>query len=372
MKWLLLIIGLTLVSNAFQLEKAFGGFERPVQLTQLPTDRSFLIVQQDGKIFQVKGDQKRVFLDLSKLVSRKSNEEGLLGIALSPHFKKDRTFFLNLTNKKKETEIWRFSFNAEQKEVSRKKLLSFKQLYRNHNGGWLGFGPDKMLYIATGDGGSGNDPKNKAQDLSSHLGKILRIEVLGKDTYTVPSDNPFLNTEGAKPEIYAYGLRNPWRCFWDLKKKLFFIADVGQNHYEELNVVKSSQLKGANFGWRLREGFNETPKKGVGGDSPQNTIDPVFEYKHDAAEGGFSITGGQVYRGSASSLRGKYLFGDYVIPFLWTYDLKTKKIKTYQGNDLIKNRKDGEFLSLIASFDSDLSGELYIISQEGSIYKVIN
>ena len=298
---------------AAELEKRWEGFERPLFLAQLPTDESYLIVEQGGKIFQIKDERRQLVLNWGKRISRKGNEEGLLGLAVSPDFETSGHLYLNLSNKKKQTEIWRVTLVKKgdfYRAGKSEKILSFGQPFRNHNGGWMGFGPDQHLYIATGDGGAANDPKNFGQDLSTHLGKILRIAVIGEELYRVPGDNPFLGVEEAKPEIFAYGLRNPWRCSWDIKSQTFFIGDVGQRMTEEVNRVSFEKLKGANFGWRLREGGHATPEEGVGGDKPREVIDPIYSYPHDVSEqGGFSITGGYLYKGSVESLKGKYILG---------------------------------------------------------------
>ena len=206
------------------------------------TDRLW-VLEKDGKIviYNKHTNTKTDFLDIRHLIKIRMNEQGLLGLAFSQDYLQSGKLYVYFTNTNGDTEVCRFTAHGsgmgQCDPSTRELLLGIKQSARNHNGGWLGFGPDDYLYIATGDGGSGNDPKNHGQDLGTHLAKILRIDVSSASGYTVPKDNPFINQAGAKPEIYAYGLRNPWRCSWDRKTKDFYIADVGQNHWEEVNFL---------------------------------------------------------------------------------------------------------------------------------------
>ena len=228
-----------LLPAAPKLEQVGGTFERPIFVTSRPdTAQHLFIVEQAGKVFlhDQKSDHtlEKPFLDLSKKVLRKGNEQGLLGFAFSPDYPESGRVYANFTNKKGDNQIVRFTVadpkNATSCDVDTMELLlSFDQPYGNHNGGYLEFGPDGMLYIGTGDGGSANDPKDNAQDLSNLLGKILRIDVSIAEGYIIPEDNPFAKSKS--PEILAYGLRNPWRCCWDGDN--FYIADVGQNAWRK-------------------------------------------------------------------------------------------------------------------------------------------
>ncbi|NWK57169.1 PQQ-dependent sugar dehydrogenase [Verrucomicrobiaceae bacterium N1E253] len=341
------------------------------------TSQLLWIVEKKGtiQILDRKSGKKQLFLDIVSRVGSKGNEEGLLGLAFEKDYLKSGRFYVNLTNPKGFTEIIRFTAHGKDKRQckpeSAEVLLTYKQDYRNHNGGWIGIGPDGYLYIGNGDGGSANDPKDRAQDLSSHLGKLLRIDVSPEKGYRIPKDNPFKNNSKAKAEIYAYGLRNPWRCSWDRKTKDFYIADVGQNAWEEINYVPAGKGKGANYGWRLREGMIATPKKKVGGDKPRAAIDPVYVYRHGSGpDQGVSVTGGYVYRGPIQSLQGKYFFADYANPRIWSFEIKNGKMHNFEDwTDTFKYK--GKSIKSISSFGEDPEGNLLIISYKGSIYQVV-
>lgn len=363
-----------------QLKQVGGTFERPIHLTSHPDSADWLfVVEQAGKVYLHRQSTDETFpkpfLDISREVSRKHNEEGLLGFALCPDYAKTGRVYVNFSNKKRTNEIARYTVaNPSKDQVcdpgTKELLLTFKQPYGNHNGGYLEFGPDGHLYIGTGDGGSANDPQDNAQDLSNLLGKILRIDVSGPKGYAIPRDNPFAGQES--PEILAYGLRNPWRCCWDGDH--FYIADVGQNKWEEVNVVTSKQLNGANFGWRPREGFHETPKKGVGGPKKSEYIDPVLEYDHNMdADGGLSINGGYVYRGSVKSLRGHYLYSDHVNPRIWSFKFSRGKATQQQDLTDVLSRPDGKRFRQLAAFGQDADKEVYIIEMGGgAIWKIVD
>jgi glucose/arabinose dehydrogenase len=362
-----------------KLERIGSDFERPLYVTSLPDNANLLfVVEQGGKIFQY--DQKEgktyeePFLDISDEVRRRNNEEGLLGLAFAPDYAESGRFYVNFSNENQTNEIVRYTVpNPKTARTcprdSKEVLLTFKQPYGNHNGGYLEFGPDGNLYIGTGDGGSANDPKDNGQSLESLLGKILRIDVSDAEGYSIPSDNPFVNKEGL-PEIFAYGLRNPWRCSWDGND--FYIADVGQNRWEEVNVVALDKLRGANFGWRPREGFHRTPGNGVGGPMKEEYIDPVLEYDHGGDDDeGLSINGSYVYRGSVESLQGQYLYSDHVNPRVWSFE--------YQGGQATRERDltetlarpDGQPFRQLASFGQDAAKEVYLVELSGAVWKIV-
>ncbi len=378
-----LLISLLILSPAFanpKLERIGEEFKRPVHVTSLPNDANILfIVEQAGKIFlhnqATSKTNSRPFLDISDEVSRKHNEEGLLGFAFAPDYASSGHLYVNFSNKDRTNEIVRYTVaNPSQDQFCDPKtkeiLLTYKQPFGNHNGGYLAFGPDGYLYIGTGDGGSANDPKNNAQSLENLLGKILRIDVSASKGYTIPNDNPFKDHK--HPEILAYGLRNPWRCCWD--DDLFYIADVGQNAWEEVNVVTSKQLKGSNFGWRPREALHKTPKKGVGGPSKDEYIEPVFEYDHGTKDNeGLSINGGYVYHGSVKSLRGYYLFSDYVNPRVWAFKYQNGKATSHQDLTDTLARPDGKRFRQLSAFGQDAEKEVYLIELGGgAIWKIVN
>ena len=353
--------------------------KRPVDLTVAPGDDTHLfVIEQDGKVLaldKATGKTLKTVLDLTGHVSRGHNEEGLLGLAFSPDYQKDQLAYLYYTKGKKKnriTHISRFKMNGLTADRDSEQILfTFKQDFGNHNGGWIAFGPDKHLYLGVGDGGAGNDPKRRAQDLTNVLGSILRLDVSGEKAI-VPSDNPFIGQKNAKPEIFAYGLRNPWRCSFDSKTGDLWIADVGQNHWEEINFVKPGELKGTNFGWRPREGTHKTPKEGVGGDAPAAEHKPIYEYSHDVSKptGGLSITGGYVHRGKRADLHGPYFFADFVSTRLWSFKEENGKPTDFtHHNDSMKLPK-GKKLGPVSSFGQDHQGEIYVLDLGGMIYRI--
>lgn len=379
-KFLIPLLALPLLLEAApRLQQIGGEFKRPIFVTSRPDDaKSLFIVEQSGKVLlhdQSTGKTaKKPFLDIERLVSRRGNEQGLLGFAFAPDYAKSGRVYVNYSNKKKDNVIVRYTVPNPSKDLvvdpdTGEMLLTFKQPYGNHNGGYLEFGPDGYLYVGTGDGGASYDPKHSGQDLSTLLGKILRIDVSGPKGYAIPSDNPFAKG-GGRPEILAYGLRNPWRCCWDGDD--FYIADVGQNKWEEVNVVSSKDLRGANFGWRLREGFHPTPGK-VGGDSPRGAIDPVLEYDHGLeSDQGLSINGGYVYRGSVKDLQGHYLYSDHANPRIWSFKYANGKATEQQDLTEVLARPDGRKFRQLCSFGQDADQEVYIVEMSGSVWKIVD
>ncbi|MEJ6573132.1 MAG: PQQ-dependent sugar dehydrogenase [Akkermansiaceae bacterium] len=376
--FILAVLPLNLSAKVGTTELA-TGFKKAVWAESPIGVKDYLwVVEKEGtiRILNRKNGKKSDFLDIKDLIKIKMNEQGLLGFAFSKDYLQSGRFYVYYTNTEGNTEICRFiahgagmrKCNASTREL----LLTFNQNARNHNGGWIGIGPDGYLYIAAGDGGSGNDPKAHGQDLSTHLGKLLRIDVSPKKGYRIPADNPFKNQSKAKPEIYAYGLRNPWRCSWDRKTKDFFIGDVGQNLMEEINYMPAGKGNGANYGWRLREGNVATPKKGVGGPKPKGVIDPIYTYKRGGGKTqGVSVTGGYVYRGPIKSLQGKYFFADFANPRIWSFEVSHGKMTKFEDwTDRFKP-ENGK-IKTIASFGEDSDGNLLIISLSGSIYQVVD
>ncbi len=336
---------------------------RPIVLTHAGdgSNRVFLATQQ-GVIHSFAGEQKakttKVFLDIESKVfySDNENEQGLLGLTFHPAYKKNGEFFVFYTDKKKKFEniLSRFKVSKDDPDkadpASEEELLRIKRPFWNHDGGTICFGPDGYLYVALGDGGLANDPFGNAQNLGSILGKVLRIDVNKKDegkNYAIPRDNPFVNRRGVRPEIWCYGLRNVWRMSFDRKTDQLWAADVGQNLYEEIDLLE----KGGNYGWSLREGLHPFSDKGVG--VRKDLIDPIWEYHHDV---GKSLTGGHVYRGKAlPELEGHYVYGDYVSGRLWglKYDEEKKRVV---ANRPIKDRSHP-----VMSFGEDEKGEIYYL-----------
>lgn len=361
--------------------KVADGFERPLW-AGMPkgSDGTLWVMEQAGRVWRVDLDTgaraEKPFLDITNDVSRKGNEEGLLGLAFDPNFSENGVYYVNFSDHTQHTRIVRYtSHDRMTTDISTAELvLRFKQDFRNHNGGWIEIGPDGMLYIGTGDGGSANDPHNRAQDLSSFLGKILRLDVSkGGEGYEIPHDNPFIGRGTfTRSEIWMYGLRNPWRCSFDRKTGDFWIGDVGQNREEEINFMPAGQGAGANFGWRPREGLIATPTgQDIGGPRPENNVDPIYVYTHgNRTNQGISVTGGYVYRGPLAALRGRYVFGDYQNPRIWSFTMKGGQAQDFQDHTDALQPAGGR-IQLIASFAEDNAGNLYIIDHTGTIYKVV-
>jgi len=343
---------------------------RPIVITHAGDESGRIFVaSQFGVIYTFDNqrdiEEASVFLDHSAKVmyKDKENEEGLLGFAFHPQYTKTGEFFLFYTAKEDDhvSVISRFRVNPNDTGKAdaqfEEELLRVKQPFWNHNGGTLAFGPDGYLYIALGDGGKGGDPFKNGQNLGTFNGSILRIDVdhrNGDKNYAIPADNPFVKTENALPEIYAYGFRNVWRLSFDLKTGKLYAADVGQKLWEEINIV----TKGGNYGWNLREGKH--PYEGGSGPKP-HLIEPIFEYHHDI---GKSITGGVIYRGKdVPKLNGMYLYADYVSGNIWA--LEHKPSGTIIANHSIPNVSSaGENLPII-TFGEDASGEVYFTTQLG-------
>lgn len=351
--------------TAFEWVVIAGGLRRPTDLAD-PNDGSgrLLALEQAGLIRVIANGQllERPFLDLTDRVGANSSEQGLLGIALDPDFAENGIFYLNYTDKNGNTVVSRFLRSADGQSgdpQSEQVLLSVEQPYANHNGGDLEFGPDGYLYIGLGDGGSAGDPQRRAQNNQTLLGKMLRIDVRGQTRYAIPSDNPFASGNGGRQEIWANGLRNPWRYTFDRLTGDLYIADVGQNKYEEINFVPAGSPPGLNFGWHYREAthpFADTPPAGL------QLYDPVHEYGRND---GCSVTGGYVYRGKLlPEFYGVYLFGDYCNGFVWGM------LRDSNGNWLVERLF--QLGANISSFGEDAQGELYLLDhRSGSIYQLV-
>jgi len=370
----LILIGLACsCPAAIRLEKVAGGFERPVW-AGMPSQSSGLlwVMEQAGTIRLLELDAgntlEKPFLDIRERVTRQGNEQGLLGLAFAPDYKDSGRYYVYYNDKKDRTVVSRFT-SADKRTTdpaTEEILLRYDQPYRNHNGGWIAFGPDGMLYIGSGDGGAANDPKGHGQNLDSLLGKLLRIDVSPAKGYQIPKDNPFVNREGARPEIWAYGLRNPWRCSFDRDNGDLWIGDVGQNQWEEIDWMPKGKGAGANYGWRLREGAIPTPK--VGGASPPESVEPVYVYEHGQGPlNGLSVTGGYVYRGPIQSLQGRYIFADYQLPRIWSFRLKDGKMEDFMDHSLDWKPQSGGY-QLISSFAEDNQGNLFVVCLSGDLF----
>lgn len=347
------------------LQKFVDGLEKPTYLTHAGDGSGLLYVtEQAGRVRVIRDGAlaETPFLDIEDEVGSSGNEQGLLSIAFAPDFAQSRKLFANYTDRNGDTIVAGFLVNADglsADAASEWQVIKIEQPYANHNGGQLHFGPDGMLYIGMGDGGSAGDPQNHAQDATSLLGKMLRLDVSQstKDApYVVPADNPDFGAD-ARPEIWSVGLRNPWRFSFDRAIGDMFIADVGQNEVEEINFQPASSQGGENWGWNLREGFEE-----FAGPKTNAMTDPIHEYRH--GEDGCSVTGGYVYRGQAlPALAGAYLYGDYCSGRIWS--LRAGADGAWNNELLFESGYS------ITSFGEDEQGELYVLDRAGGIYKLV-
>jgi glucose/arabinose dehydrogenase len=330
--------------------------EQPVAMAVRPGERTLYVVEQVGRVRAIRGGQldPAPVADISGQVTA-GGEQGLLGLAFSPD---GRYLYLHYTDREGDHQIAELTMSGRRADPgSQRSLLRIEDPYGNHNGGQLAFGPDGRLYIAFGDGGGGGDPLGSGQSLGTLLGKILRIDPrpAGGRAYRVPSDNPFVDRDGARPEIWAYGLRNPWRFSFDAATGDLWIGDVGQNAYEEVDFEPAGS-GGRNYGWNRREGRHPFS----GGDRPDGAVDPVIEYGRDD---GCTVIGGFVYRGRRiGGLRGAYLYGDYCSG--WVRAARTRDGKVLEQRDL------GLEVPSLSSFGTDAAGELYALSLAGAVYRL--
>jgi len=341
------------------------SLKRPLQVVQAPgDDERLFILEQSGRVLTVKrGDREakrgEVFLDIRKRVNDRNNEEGLLSMAFHPDFAKNREFFLYYTAEPpKRSVLSRFKASDDGSiglPDTEDVLLTIEQPYWNHNGGTVCFGPDGMLYLGVGDGGAAGDPKQAGQDLGQLLAKILRIDVNkrgpGNAQYAIPPDNPFIAVRGARPEIWAYGMRNPWRMAFDRSTGELWVGDVGQNEWEEIDIVS----RGGNYGWNVREGAHDF-RGGKPGSFGADYIDPVAEYPRNE---GISVTGGAVWRSQTHpSLNGVYIYGDFGSGRLW--GIRHEPGRTVGPKVLLKGGK-----SKWSSIDQLNDGTIILTSMEG-------
>jgi glucose/arabinose dehydrogenase len=351
----------TASAATIRLARVAGGLEKPLLVVSPPGDARLFVVEQVGRIRIIEGGRvlRQPFLDLSGQVSGGA-EQGLLGLAFHPRYAENGRFFVNYTDRAGDTRIveYRVSGNPNRAAAgTRRQLLFVDQPYPNHNGGHLVFGPDGMLYIGLGDGGSGGDPLNNGQRTNTLLGKILRIDVdspSGGRPYGIPAGNPFAGGSG-RPEILHWGLRNPWRFSFDRGRGDLWIGDVGQNKVEEVDF-RPAGAPGANFGWNAFEGTRP-----FGGTARGPTVKPVAQYSHAK---GCSVTGGFVYRGSkVPSLRGRYVFADWCSGRTWSM-----RAGPQPGDVREITRRLSRSLAGVTSFGEDAAGELYATAGE-SLYR---
>jgi len=367
--------------QGIRLKEIVSGLNQPVGLVHAG-DKSgrLFVIEQDGLIRILKAGRllKKPFLDIRNRVAS-GGEKGLLGLAFHPDFAKNRRLFVNYTEATPEglfggLQTVIAEYRADQKggfvdAETERRLLTVSQPFSNHNGGQIAFGPNGMLFIGMGDGGAGNDPQGNAQNLRTLLGKMLRIDVdgkAGKKPYGIPEDNPFREQRGAAPEIWAYGLRNPWRFSFDFGAGgvgknssgtgRLYLADVGQNRREEINLIQ----KGRNYGWNVMEGKICTPMTRPSCDKSRFAL-PIFDYPRTQ---GTVVIGGFVYRGKAiPALGGAYIYGDFGNGRIW--------MLRHQGRRMTKQGLLLESKRMISAFGEDEQGELYVVDYAGKILKIV-
>ena len=346
-------------ASGIALVQVASGLDSPVHLVSPPGDPRLFIVEQPGRIRVVEGGRLRIepFLNLMDRVSC-CGERGLLSLAFHPHYAENGLLFVNYTDAQGDTRVERYRVSADPNHAdpsTARLVIRIDQPYANHNGGHVLFGPDGMLYIGMGDGGSGGDPQGHGQNRRSLLGKLLRIDV-SQEPYGIPAGNPFYRERGMRQEIWAWGLRNPWRMCFD--KGQLYIADVGQNLWEEVDVVPASR-PGINYGWNFMEGRHCFRSQGC---EQRGLTLPVLEYDHDE---GCSITGGLVYRGKQiPHVVGCYFFSDYCTGWVRSFRYVNGVATEYKEWQLPKVRD-------VTSFGEDSEGELYILSQDGIVRRFV-
>jgi glucose/arabinose dehydrogenase len=364
-----LLIAVASEGQQLALQPVVTGLNRPVGIVSAGDSRLF-IVQQTGRILIYDGTLvlPAPFLDVSSLISpgiSGESERGLLGLAFDPHYASNRFFFIYYTDRSGNITLRRYSRQAASADLADPNsfatvLTIDHSQFSNHNGGQLQFGPDGYLYLGPGDGGSAGDPFNHAQDRSQLLGKLLRIDVSSLP-YRIPPSNPFVNTPGARPEIWAYGLRNPWRFTFDRTTGDLFIADVGQDLWEEVDFQPATSIGGENYGWRRMEGthcFNPSTNC----QDPSFTM-PILEYGHVNRQ--CSITGGYRYHGAKyPGMHDIYFYGDYCSGTIWG--------ATQQSNGTWTSKSMLSTSLAITSFGEDANGELYVADLNGSVYQIID
>ena len=375
------------------------GLTQPLFMTAPPGDiQRLFIVCQSGQVrildLQSGTLKATPFLDIHSRLTSTSGEQGLLGLAFDPNYAANGKFYLNFTvpggaYANGITHVSQFQVsttNVDVADVSNEKILiTFDHPYNNHNGGWIGFSPrpgdENNLYITTGDGGNGNDqgtghiePGGNAQNKTTVLGKILRLHIDSiAGTGSIPTNNPFAGSATFRNEIWAYGLRNPFRASFDRLTGTMFIGDVGQSTREEVDVQKPANPGGGeNYGWRLREGLIATPVSGVGGAEPTNGVDPIIDYPR--ATGG-TVIGGNVYRGrQIPALQGVYVFGDYLNSKIFTLNYDGTSASNFSNitSQLFPIGVGGITLGNPSAFGEDANGELYIADiGKGSVFKIV-
>ncbi len=376
-------------AQSLSLERVASGLASPTFATYAPGDSDRLyILQRSGaiRILNLNTGTLSTFMTVPGVDT--FFEGGLLGLAFHPDFENNNLFYVNFTTSTGggfRTRIARFTATNSDtaSSATQQIVVEISQPQGNHNAGWIGFSPvDNFLYVATGDGGGGNDPLNAGQDITNQLlGKMLRLDINGDDfpgdnsrNYAIPASNPFVGVTG-DDEIYLYGLRNPFRCSFDRSNGDLYIGDVGQGAREEIDVIPNGHTGGMNLGWRLREGTISTP--GVGGSQPSDGINPIYDYVRTGPFGGNSVTGGTVYRGPVTALQGTYFFADFGSNGFWSFSYDGSDPSTFNGNNIDELiRWNGIFttdvgtLNSVVAFGEDLVGNVYIVDLGGEIFRI--
>ena len=385
MKNITFIFIITVVSAQLHLKLIAEDFDKPTYVTTNPNNSSiFYIMEQNGYIRIVNNatELKTPFLDITDRAHKPlfpGDEMGLLGFVFDPDFYDNGFIYVNYNDKDDNTIVSRFkSADNIVDTQTEKEILKFKQPYSNHNGGHLAFDQTGYLYISVGDGGSAGDPEGRAQNLSNIFGSILRIKLNDDASYSIPSDNPFINDNEMK-EIWVYGLRNVWRFSFDRLNGDMYLGDVGQNSWEEINHISSESKGGINFGWNIMEASSCFPED-------INCLKtgyeyPIFEYPNDAKYvktllgirqrnvHGCSVTGGYIYRGAdIPELYGRYFFGDYCTGKVWSFKFENREVLDFQDHteELLESINKKSFY--LSSFGETSDGELLLIDYNGSIY----
>ncbi|MCS6871295.1 MAG: PQQ-dependent sugar dehydrogenase [Anaerolineae bacterium] len=349
------------------LEKVGEGFTLPLFLTHAGDGSGRIFVVEKGGTIALLENGRRgtVFLDIRDRVRSSNYEQGLLGLAFHPNFERNGYFYVNYTNRQGHTVIERYSVLRSDPNradpSSAKRIMLIRQPYANHNGGMIAFGPDGFLYIGMGDGGGANDPLLAGQDKRTLLGKILRIDVDNGDPYAIPASNPYADGRQGLPEIWSIGWRNPWRFSFDRVTGDMYIADVGQNRYEEVHIERRGAPGGLNYGWNIMEGSHcFSPRTGCNRNGLQM---PIAEYDHSQ---GISITGGYVYRGAAfPRMQGYYFFADFGSTKVWA--LREVRANEWEMTEIMSARFP------VSSFGEDEAGELYLVDfGGGTIHRLVD
>ena len=365
-------------AQSLTVETVATGLHQPTFLAAGPgdTERLYVLEKTTGKIILIKNGvvASKPFLDIGSKISTGADEQGLLGFAIHPEYPAKRFAYVNYTDINGDTIIERYRIRTGRDRANQnsvKHVLRIDQPTEIHNGGMLAFGPlDKYLYIATGDGGPSNDTGRNAQDLGTLLGKILRIDInVGRyRDYRIPGSNPFAGTAAARREIWAYGLRNPWRLSFDRLTGDMYLGDVGQGAREEIDFQPASSSGGENYGWRIAEGFACRGGSGTCGTNPGFTP-PIHDYDRSV---GRCVTGGYVYRGSAiPSLQGTYFFADFIQGKVWSFRYAGGVITEFTERTSELDPLGAATLGMISSMGEDANGELYIVSYGGSVFRIV-